>query len=581
MAFKNLAQRYNEQVNKLYAGAKTKFDGGKPTHGLNDDPLLVRQPGDGQLGIKTEGRGLPFVSAPRDLKRITLFTLSGRGILFLAKQQLLQTGNTFERTRLINPAFAIGNTIPFIHIRRHIRPLNNLLSKTDTSDANVGKMGYLQVGTYRDIIAKRAGQRRGGGFLGRLLSPITNTISAFTAKQNIGEQLNWDWNKTRPELGEANSQYILLTQRLNTKFNTTLPTDLSVLMQTNRTLFFNITDQAEYGINATGTAYGRYFDNIILPARVGGNENSLPMADRYINNSTPETEPMTVMENVEYNNSIFQSNVDAFYQRVNNTDGQQPFLSYFSGGQGSIRTRNDLLTPNANAQTIAADIPQGANKAGKISYVKDPANVELTPSASNVLPIYSHLPIVEVTSTTIRPSFDDPIIVSFAMGANKHIQFRAFIKDLQQTANPEYKTYQYIGRIEKFVSYVTVQREISFKLSVLAFSKDELQIVWKRINYLTGMVYPYGINRGILQPNVIRLTIGRLYVNQPGYITGLSTNFNDVSESWDIDDQVPIGATMDIKMNLIEKKTVVADRPLYGITQDTVKSGFSDTLINR
>ena len=47
MAFKNLEQRFNEKVNELYDGAKLKFDNGRLSRGANDDPLIVRKPGDG------------------------------------------------------------------------------------------------------------------------------------------------------------------------------------------------------------------------------------------------------------------------------------------------------------------------------------------------------------------------------------------------------------------------------------------------------------------------------------------------------------------------------------------------------
>jgi hypothetical protein len=123
--------------------------------------------------------------------------------------------------------------------------------------------------------------------------------------------------------------------------------------------------------------------------------------------------------------------------------------------------------------------------------------------------------------------------------------------------------------MEKFVNYVGVQREISFKLGIIAFSKDELDGCWARINYLTGLVFPYGFNRGIFQPNIVRLTMGDVYTEQPGYVTSLNTNFNELGESWEIDDgrQVPIAAQMDIKFTIIEKTSKVADSPFYGITE--------------
>ena len=153
------------------------------------------------------------------------------------------------------------------------------------------------------------------------------------------------------------------------------------------------------------------------------------------------------------------------------------------------------------------------------------------------------------------------------MGKDDPIRFRAFITDLQQRANPQYNAKQYIGRIEKFITYTGVQREISFTLNIIAFSKDEIDGVWTRINYLTGLVFPYGFNKGIMQPNITRLTIGNVYDNQPGYITALDTNFKDLSESWDIDRDVPIAATMRMSFTLIEKATKIATSPFYGITE--------------
>ena len=160
MAFKNLESRFNENVNKLYSAGTLKFENGKPSNGRNDDPLIVRKPGNGYWGFG-ESRSLPVRSALIDVKRLTLFTLSKRGLLFLAKQQLLQTGNTFEHTRIINPVFAVGNAVPFLHIRRNLRPLaiggtvGKVLSligitknATPNSPADLRKIAQLQQETY-------------------------------------------------------------------------------------------------------------------------------------------------------------------------------------------------------------------------------------------------------------------------------------------------------------------------------------------------------------------------------------------------------------------------------------------------
>jgi hypothetical protein len=513
MSFINLENRFNQTVKELYATATTKFENGQPSSGQGDDPLIVRNPGNGYFGRvdRAGGRSLPVNSTIQDVKRLTLFTLSPRGLLFLAKQALLQTGNTFDQTRIINPAFIIANAVPFLHIKRNLRPLSELFGKTDTSDDNIRKLGALQESTFKAMTEKfetKPGRfwvtldknlSRGGGpnFLKRLGAQFTSVISGFTAKRNIWDKEgygdrtdngpNTSWAKIRPELTKINP----LVNKKNRKFQQNL------LKSTNF---------------QGGKLFAAYFDT--PTGEDGGGIRSLADA----------------------------------------TAGKPDANGVISAPDSFGFGRWERLTKIEYGGT--------RTQARKISYIKDPANIKnkIPRTQANVLTPYKPIP----------HTFDDAIIVSFAIGNNEHIQFRAFIKDLTESASPQYNSYQYIGRVEKFINYTGVQREISFKLSVLAFGDDELNTVWRRINYITGMVFPYGFTRGILQPNIVRLTIGDVYHDQPGYISSLNTNFNEPAGSWEITKgrQVPIGATMDIKFVIIEKATKIAQSPFYGITEE-------------
>jgi hypothetical protein len=277
--------------------------------------------------------------------------------------------------------------------------------------------------------------------------------------------------------------------------------------------------------------------------------------DKFLNNPDWEDEPLTpiTLENLE---SLVDFRTD-FDEEVSPVP-PRPFLKYFIGDDASIRSRGQEADGTINARDLANAIPRDANGTRKkISYIRDPLNDDKFDPDKKVLPFYNALSTIEKDGRQ-----DDAIVVSFAMGNDNHVQFRAFITDLTQSANPEYKPYQYIGRIEKFISYVTVQRTISFKLKVLAFSKDELQIVWERLNYLNSFVFPYGFDKGILQPNIIRATIGAVYKDHPMYITGMNINFSDYS--WDIDNEVPIAADVDIQATLIEKNTAYANKGFFG-----------------
>lgn len=537
MSFKNLEQRFNENVNTLYAGATTKFAGGSPSNGRSDDPLIVRRPGEGYWGAM-EDRSTPVRSAQQDLRRLTLFQLRPGGIKFLAKQQLLQTGNTFEFTRALNPTFVVGNAIPFLHVKRNLRPLTELVGKTDKSYGNVKTMGQLQFSSYNSLKSKgipsfynkeepgsTAASRPGiaSSLANRFLAPlkalkdtVTGTLSAFSPlqKRNIGEiKDKWgkeSWPLSRPELIEYSKGI------------------QQILAQNQRK-----------GSNDVKTGTGLTFT---------------PTTDRYADRNNPAVIQTT-------------QNVISFIKYFN------PGQSLASTGPGVDKPSSVKAKRNSSEGNLVEPLQQNQ---GKISYIKDPAN-EVTKNFLNSA-------VYQPAYAPINSNFDDPISVSFAMGKQPPVRFRAFIKDLVETSNPQYQAFQYIGRIEKFINYTGVQRDISFKLAIIAFGQDELDMVWRRINYLTGLTFPYGFTRGIMQPNIVRLTLGGVYSDQPGYINSLTTNFNEPTETWDIDKDVPIGATMDMKFTLIEKATRVADSPFYGITDGDGRadknpmSGFSKQI---
>jgi hypothetical protein len=574
MSFKNLEQRFNEKVNDLYRASNQKFNDGKKSGGKFDEPFITRRPGSGYLS-KFENRILPVRSALQDVKRISLFSLSNNGLLFLAKQQLLQTGNAFEQTRLINPLFPIiaaglpgaGN---LVRVRRHARPLSETFAKTDPYTAQKKwERGMLQQTSYNSSpptaqTSPKFAQR----LVDSLTSPFKNTWSAFTAKRNVGETYEWEYS--RPELKKDN--YILFEKLKDTQ------SKLSTTTTSTGPNSFNIANQ-KYSPNSNAR-YILDFSGQIPRLTTTATENTLK-DKTYKDKSISEYKIFDSIGGLNLPPTKKSAQQIVSDQGVNfSKKNEQAYIKYFTSGQGSIvgsrATENDNgieRVSNKNARDIAASA-RSQNISLKISYIRDDSNLPQT-NQQNVrsLAAYKSLPMIQSSQTS---SFDDAIVVSFAIGKDNPIQFRAFIKDIDESVSPEYKTYQYIGRTEKFITYSSVQREVSFKLSVIAFSKEELQTVWKRINFLTGLAYPYGFNRGIMQPNIVKMTIGKLYENQPGYLTSISTNFNEVMESWDIDEQIPMGATVSLKFVLIEKKTKIAGSPFYAITENN--SDFTNDL---
>lgn len=611
MSFKNLEQRYADAVKNLYAGATLKFDNGIPSNGRNDDPLIVRKPGNGYWN-STESRSTPVSSAIQDVKRLTLFTASRRGVSFLLKQQLLQTGNTFESTRIINPVFHIANAVPFLYVKRM---LDNPITKGGIARAIVGdnaltrrlfgsgaqkkdavslrRIGQLQQETYNKAVGKKD---LIGGILKKI--PVIGQItSAVKAKRSVGDfdDLEKRYTLSRPELAQSGAagqigQVAATTGRLLGNSLLQIGGNLAALADNQYIMWKQRSDKNKFQTGQTTIFSPKYGPTILY----GNFDTYLDFSDNkgkwsFSSQATDQTPTLKLSSTATSNN--LENKYDAgnhsgrgvqerkiefniekqrWYEEEAGGDGQLPFLKYFRGGLDSISDGGQLDLNNpvtTNAKYIA---DARVDKSTKISYITDPSNDTVSSENERDVTFNGY--------SLINNDFEDSINVSFAMANDKEIKFRAYIRDLTQTATPEYKSYQYVGRIEKFITYTSVQRQIAFKLGLIAFSKTEIDGVWRRLNYLTGMVFPYGYVNGIYQPNIVRITIGDVYTNQPGYITSLNTNFNQLSESWELDSgkQVPIAAEVDVQFTLIEKNAKVASSPFYGITENM--EGFPNPL---
>ena len=130
MAYETLLNKFLE--NETYLYGKNPLTGDEKIGWyveIRPGSTALLQGGDPFL----DTRSIPVVSGARDVKRITRFLFSGKGLLFLGKQALLQTGNTFGQTRLLNPLFVAKQLIPFTHSPRHasnIPLIISLVSKT-------------------------------------------------------------------------------------------------------------------------------------------------------------------------------------------------------------------------------------------------------------------------------------------------------------------------------------------------------------------------------------------------------------------------------------------------------------------
>ena len=119
--------------------------------------------------------------------------------------------------------------------------------------------------------------------------------------------------------------------------------------------------------------------------------------------------------------------------------------------------------------------------------------------------------------------------------------FRAFITDYSDQVTAEWNANKYIGRAEKFYTYGGFDRTVNISFKVAALSKEEMQPMYQKLNYLmSNMMGDY--NKGIMRGPMSRMTVGNWLDRQPGVITSLTYKVTNDSP-WEIAMDEPEGGS--------------------------------------
>jgi len=118
--------------------------------------------------------------------------------------------------------------------------------------------------------------------------------------------------------------------------------------------------------------------------------------------------------------------------------------------------------------------------------------------------------------------------------ATDTIQFRAFLDSISDSFSAEWKGERYVGRGENFYTYSGFDRKVSLSWTVAAQSKAELIPMYKKLSYLASICAPDYSSKGYMRGNIVKLTIGGYFFQQPGIITGFSYEMNEDNATWEI-----------------------------------------------
>ena len=528
MAFKTLADRFEERSKDIY----TKFNARKEPE---SQPYISILPdsNDSRSRIKNDSRALPVVSTIRDTQRVSKFLRSSDGLLFLAQQTLLQTGNTFVSTKLYNPISPILNTVPFIHARRFI----------PTQVQNINPSGLLQNTTVETISSRIAisGEAQALQSITRktLLPTINSLASKYLSSQLRGVAksilpIPQEYYGSRPEYATFGYKNGALTATAQGP----MILDPQPLNQRGlQRLNYTATIKSQLIGKATNLAVGAL--NRLIP-RNSPLRSLVSIPEPYIPTAIP---------------SFIQAAED-FRNRQQFRNNQRVLTSkYFA--EGGPPVDNGVAVPlTSNTNSVNAIKPILTKKTRDlynipyVTYNDDPNKINYANINGDR----------EDKSDIIKFIFRD-------VDGNNPVHFRALLSTIKESIKTEFNEQRYVGRTERFVTYGGAKRGLTLSFNIAAFSQDEAEGMWSRVNYLSGLAFPKDVQNGFMVPPLFKLTIGELYDNQPCYIESLDYDFLDETITFDIDKEVPFAINVQMQLSILEKRSKFYNSPFYKITE--------------
>ena len=113
------------------------------------------------------------------------------------------------------------------------------------------------------------------------------------------------------------------------------------------------------------------------------------------------------------------------------------------------------------------------------------------------------------------------------------IHFRAILDDLSDSYSADWTGEKLMGRGEDFYTYKGFTRTVNLAWTVAAQSKQELIPMYQKLNYLASSLTPDYTNVGYMAGNLISLTLGGWFYEQPGILTGMTLSVPQESP-WEI-----------------------------------------------
>jgi hypothetical protein len=231
----------------------------------------------------------------------------------------------------------------------------------------------------------------------------------------------------------------------------------------------------------------------------------------------------------------FSDNPLKSIRNLANIDQETKLIEYRSKAYGKFRNYGSQGSPVIGTDRNVADTFEGPIKGGTKS-----SNVNKT----NMIAYGELEKDLDKQEGLIPFRFKDVL-------NNKILSFDAILSGITDTITPDYSSEKYIGRPESVYVYQGATRAVSFTFDVYPMARQEMPVLWEKLNYLVGLCYPNwvdspyagnqveGINPITMVSPICELTIGDMYNNTPGYLSGVTMTVQD-GTTWEYEENLKL-----------------------------------------
>lgn len=404
---------------------------------------------------------------------------------------------------------------------------------------------------------------------------LNSNLLAQVAIQGTGEHVPYYGFNTNNLRNDENKYEKIVSQkstnenRLVTLYNNKILSELPSGLPDNKKLL-GISDNDNILFNYEGGPGSSYGDGVTFIPRVVDTTqaptdqiNLSPIIDinkllGFSNNKDLFNNPfidLYPIDNTEYQQGYGAIAAD-FIRPEQSPEGISPINQFGNtmGYSALLASKTDLesytlqdFRKNTNASTLALNYNSPVVKIESRLKLGDPGartkeqrkyinqtNNGTGQDKINLLPLYTSTgdPIQD-NGVRDMIKFCIEVIDNDNINSTTPLHFRAYITDLSDNIGADWNGVKYMGRGESFYTYQGFTREVSFKLTVAAQSKQEMMPLYQKLNYLASSLMPDYNSDGFMRGNLHKLTVGEWFYRTPGILKSMNVSI-DNNYPWEI-----------------------------------------------